>query len=82
MNSRRTLLVSPLALLAGPASAAKLQWVTAEVPPFAWQGPRGSEGHPHELFVRLHRLAALVGELNIYPWARASRMLLGGQALG
>jgi polar amino acid transport system substrate-binding protein len=82
MNCRRTLLLNPLALLAGPASAEEMKWVTAEVPPFVWQGPRGSEGYVHELFVRVHRLAGLAGELNSYAWARASCMLLGGQALG
>jgi polar amino acid transport system substrate-binding protein len=80
MKSRRTLLLSPLALLADPASAEKLQWVTAEVPPFVWQGPRGPEGYAHELFVRVHKQAGLAGELTFYPWARASRMLFGGQS--
>jgi polar amino acid transport system substrate-binding protein len=82
MISRRTLFLAPLTLLAGPALATPLLWVTAEVPPFVRQGPHGPEGYAHELFVRVHKQAGLHGELHFYPWARASRMLLSGQAHG
>ncbi|KQW43544.1 MULTISPECIES: ABC transporter substrate-binding protein [unclassified Roseateles] len=82
MIYRRTLFLAPLALLAAPALAAPLLWVTAEVPPFVREGPQGAEGYAHELFVRVHKQAGLHGELHFYPWARAARMLLSGQAQG
>lgn len=82
MISRRTLFLAPLTLQASPALATPLLWVTAEVPPFVRQGLHGPEGYAHELFVRVNKQAGLHGELHFYPWARALRMLLGGQAHG
>lgn len=83
MHPRRALtlsLASLLAGLAGTVRAEALPWVSAEIPPYLWQGSRGPEGYAFELFRRVLRQAGLTGELHFYPWARALRMLQSRQA--
>lgn len=83
MLSRRALpcsLACLLAGLAGRAQAGSSVWVSHDVPPFLWRGSKGPEGYAFHLFQRVVKQAGLDVELQIYPWARALRMLLAGQA--
>ncbi len=87
MPSRRTFLFTLTGALAGLCASrfshAKVDpalWVAGELPPFVWKGAQGPEGYAFELFQRVTRQAELSASLHFYPWARALRMLEGGQA--
>jgi len=83
MLSRRAFpptFASLLAGLAGAAQAASPSWVGHDIPPFLWRGASGPEGYAFHLFQRVVKQAGVTARLQIYPWARALRMLQAGQA--
>lgn len=83
MLSRRAFpptLASLLAGLSGSAQANSPVWVGHDIPPFLWRGAKGPEGYAFHVFQRVVKQADMGAELQIYPWARAFRMLQTGQA--
>ncbi len=87
MSSRRTFTLTiagclPGLFCSGAAQAQQVPalWVSGEVPPHAWRGPKGPQGYAFELFQRVVKQAELSAELQFYPWARALLMVQGGQA--
>lgn len=85
MLSRRAFPLTLSGLLAGlgnPAWAAPAVWVGHDIPPYLSRGARGPDGYAFHLFQRVVKQAQLDAVLQIYPWARAWRMLQAGQAEG
>lgn len=80
--ARRFFLLTSLVAVLDKAAAQTLPmaWVSSEVPPFLWRGPNGPEGYAYELFQRVMKRADVSAQLEFYPWARAMRMVLAGQA--
>jgi len=59
-----------------------LTWIAGDLPPFVWQGPKGPEGFAYELAVAMAKRLGRKPEVQFYPWARAVRMALEGDAYG
>lgn len=81
--SRRAFPFTLAGLLAATGVAAQAGpsvWVSHDIPPFLWRGAQGTEGYAFHLFERVVKKADVDAELQIYPWARAFRMLQSGQA--
>lgn len=57
-----------------------MTWVTGEVPPFLWRGSAGPQGYAYELFQLVIKRGGMAADLQIYPWARALRLMQQGQA--
>lgn len=84
MPTRRSITLTLASLLttggARAVSGEHLVWVSGEVPPYLSRGAHGPQGYAFELYQRICKQAELGGELHFYPWARAMRLLQGGQA--
>jgi polar amino acid transport system substrate-binding protein len=83
MLSRRAFPPTFASLLAGLSSSAQAappSWVGHDIPPFLWRGATGPEGYAFHLFQRVVKQAGVAAQLQIYPWARAFRMLQAGHA--
>ncbi|MFG6461122.1 substrate-binding periplasmic protein [Roseateles sp. DXS20W] len=85
MLPRRALALTLPGLLAGlgkAARAASAVWVGHDIPPYLSRGVHGPDGYAFQLFRRVIKQAQVDAVLQIYPWARAWRMLQLGHAEG
>ncbi|MDC8774031.1 substrate-binding periplasmic protein [Roseateles albus] len=69
-------------LIANSASAAELEWLAGELPPFVWQTQGGPQGLAYELATQMSTKIGRPLSMTFYPWARAVRMAEGGPNYG
>lgn len=80
---RRDLLMASAAALPSLASATQtLEWVAADLPPFAWSAPGGPRGFAHELAMAMASRLGRTAQVSYVPWARAVRMTELGHHYG
>lgn len=70
------------AAAAPPAEPTGLTWLAGDLPPFVWQGPKGPEGFAYDLAQAMAKRLGRAPVVAFYPWARAVRMTLDGDAYG
>lgn len=82
MRLNRRLLLAAWAMPGLGRAATALEWVAADLPPFAWEAPGGPRGFAHDLAVAMSQRLGRPEQVTYVPWARAVRMVEQGPHYG